>query len=454
MIRQVVDRREVQRYVEAVRSALKDPRLSEPAARAAMALPGTGDPQTKLRAALRDVEPELASSGEDTANVAPFISRDPIQSLLQSTLESRLRERGVREEDSGHRNPLGCLLHLIQSILHPVRYGPDDPDWVIDIAASMIERIADGTHSFNPLPAEHDIADNARIVIVGDWGTGIPRAQQVAKFMAEEVSEALAHGREAHVVHLGDIYYSGTEEEVRRHVLAASMWPVTSKQASAGVTSWSLNGNHDMYGGGFGYFETLLGDGRFLSQRSRDGRPTSFFRLRSPSWDFLALDTSWSENLLSTGFVGVLEDPQLDFAERVAGESERKLMLLSHHQPISVYDTEDLGPFLPKKLAPVLANGRTTAWLWGHEHRCMGFEEHLHVMFPRCIGHGGVPVLMEHRPDEPVPRPGLWEERGFSDYRGDHWGRMGFVVLDLDGERIGVRYRDEEGTTTRDEAFA
>ncbi len=455
MIRQVVDRREVQKYVEAVRTQLDDPRLHEPTARAAMALPGTSDPQTKLRGALRDVEPRLASSGADEANVAPFMSRDPIQSLLQSTLESKLRERGVPEEGSGHRGPLGCLLHLIESILHPVRFGPDDPDWVIDIAASMIERIAEGTHPFNPLPAEYEIADDARVVIVGDWGTGIPRAQQVAKFIAEEVADALAHGHEAHVVHLGDIYYSGTEEEVRRHVLAAGMWPVTSEQARAGVTSWSLNGNHDMYGGGFGYFQTLLGDPRFAKQSSPNGKPTSFFRLRSPSWDLLALDTSWSKDLLSIGFVGVLEDPQLGFAERVAGESERKLMLLSHHQPISVYDPEDtIGTILPAKLAPVLANERTTAWLWGHEHRCMGFEEELHVKFPRCIGHGGVPVLMEHKPGDPVPRPGLWEERGFSEYRGDNWGRMGFAVLDLEGPSMSVRYRDEEGTLTREEVFA
>jgi hypothetical protein len=454
MIRQVVDRREVQRYVEAVREQLDDPRLKDAAAHAASTFGDPSvDPVAKLRAALPAVEPELASSAADAANVAPFMSRDPIQSLLQSVLESKLRERGVPDEESGHRGVLAWLIHLIESILHPVRYGPDDPDWVIDVAASMLERLAEGTHRFNPLPAEHEIADDARIVIVGDWGSGVKRAQEVAKVIAEEVADALAHGREAHVVHLGDIYYSGTEEEVRRHVLAAGMWPVTVEQADAGVTSWSLNGNHDMYGGGFGYFQTLLGDRRFEKQRSPDNEPTSFFRLRSPSWDFVALDTSWNKQALSIGFIGVLEDPQLGFAERVAGESERKLMLLSHHQPVSVYDPEDIGTFLPKKLAPVLSDGRVTAWLWGHEHRCMGFEEHLDVKFPRCLGHGGVPVLMEHKPNEPVPPPGLWEERGFSQYRGDHWGRMGCAILDLDGERIEVHYRDEEGTTTREETI-
>jgi Calcineurin-like phosphoesterase len=422
MIKQVVDRGEMGRYVEALRDQLDAP-----------------------------VTEKLASSGADSADVAPFMSRDPMQSLLQSTLEDKLRERGVPGEAPKRRDFGAWLVHLIESILHPVRFGPDDPNWVIDVAAAVLERMAKGNHPFNPLPAEYEISDNARVVIVGDWGTGLPRAQEVAKFMAQEVSEALAEGRETHVIHLGDIYYSGLKGEVRRHVLAPGMWPVSDEQATAGVTSWSLNGNHDMYSGGFGYFETLLADERFAKQRSSDGKATSFFRLRSPSWDFVALDTSWDTDVLSPGFVGVLQDPQAEFAKRVADESARKLMLLSHHQLLSVYDKEDLGPTLEEKLAPVLDGGRVTAWLWGHEHRCMGFEEAKQIKYPRCIGHGGVPVLMEHKPGELIPAPGAWEEREFSEYRGEHWGRMGFAVLDLAGPEIKMRYRNELGLTPREE---
>jgi len=452
MIRQVIDRRELHRYVEAMRTQLAKPELRDAATRAANTIPGSGDPAAKLSAVLPQVEPELASSGGRVVQTVPYLSRDPFHSLLQSTLESKLRERGAREESYEHRCVLREIVRFVESLLHPVRYGPDDPEWVTEILAAVLERIARGTHQFNPQPAEREIGDDARVLIVGDWGTGLPRAQAVARLMAEEVADALAHGREAHVVHLGDVYYSGTEEEVRRHVLAADMWPVTAAQAAAGVTSWSLNGNHDMYGGGFGYFETLLGDERFASQRSPDGSATSFFRLRSPSWDLLALDTAWSPEVLSDGFVGVLQEPQAGYAAKVAGESARKLMLLSHHQPLSVYDTEDIGPTLRERLAPILHGERLTAWLWGHEHRCMGFAAAEGVKVPRCLGHGGVPVLA-HGPEVPVPPPGLWEERGFLKYRGDHWGRFGFAVLDLDGERIDMRYRDDQGTLTRRETI-
>ncbi len=453
MIRQVVDRGELHKYVEALRDQLGAQELQDAAARAADTFTGTGDPVAKLRAALPPVAPGLASSGGRKTSQVPFMSRDPIQSLMQSTLEGKLRERGVPGEAPKHRGPLSWLVHLIESILHPVRFGPDDPDWVIDVAGSVLDRLARGNHPFNPLPAEHEIADDARVVIVGDWGTGLPRAQEVAKIMAEEVTQALKEGREVHVVHLGDVYYSGMEEEVRRHVLAPEMWPVTLEQASGGVTSWSLNGNHDMYGGGFGYFKTLLGDERFSGQHSPDGKPTSYFRLHSSSWDIVGLDTAWDPNVLSLGMVGVLEDPQAAYVTHVAGESERKLMLLSHHQLLSVYDKEDLGPTLPAKLAPVLKGERVTAWLWGHEHRCMGFEEAEGVKVSRCIGHGGVPVLMAHTPEEQIPKPGLWQECGFSKYRGDHWGRMGCAILDFASERIKVRYRDERGATSREETI-
>jgi hypothetical protein len=452
MIEQAFDRRELQRYLANLRDNLDAPELREPAGRAAGVVAGEGDPTTKLRNSIRDVAPALASSGGDAADKVPFLARDPIQSLMQTSIESNLREQGVSDETPPLRELLSKIVHTVESLLHPVRFGPDDPDWIIRVGAAMLDRLAKGNHSFNPKPAIRTITDNARIVVVGDWGTGLPRARAVASYMADEVAQALAQGREVHVVHLGDVYYSGAEEEVQRNVLAPGLWPVTAEQARAGVTSWSLNGNHDMYGGGFGYFDRLLADERFSGQRSPGGATTSFFRLTSPSWEFVGLDTAWSTDVLSEGQKGVLQDPQAAFVSEVAGASDRKLMLLSHHQLISVYDADtDLGTELPAKLQPVLNSGRVTAWLWGHEHRCMGFDSNSGVRFPRCIGHGGVPVLMEHAAGDPIPAPGAWEERGFLDYDGDRWARFGFSILDLSAERIDVRYRDDQGALTRSE---
>ncbi len=231
-------------------------------------------------------------------------------------------------------------------------------------------------------------------------------------------------------------------------MLSDGLWPVSVEQSRAGVTSWSLNGNHDMYGGGWGYFETLLGDERFANQRAPDGTPTSFFRIKTPSWDLVGLDTAWDPRVLSLGHKGVLADPQAAVLREWATESDRKLMLLSHHQLVSSYDLGDVGTLLPRKLAPLLESRRIAAWLWGHEHRCMGFEEVLGVPFLRCIGHGGIPVQAGVE-SAVIPPPGLWQEFASFEENDTRWNNFGFTVLDLEGPQITVRYRNDQGTQTR-----
>ena len=63
------------------------------------------------------------------------------------------------------------------------------------------------------------MADDARLVVVGDWGTGLPRARDVAALMQDKIAEALAGSRQVHVLHLGDVYYSGLETEDQRRFL-------------------------------------------------------------------------------------------------------------------------------------------------------------------------------------------------------------------------------------------
>lgn len=452
MIRQAFDPGVLQDYVTAVRGSLDKPELRGSADRAASVIEGEGDAVTKLMSQIpSQVTPGLGSSGSRHGDPTLYISRDPVHSLIQSTLEENLRAEGVPDVTE-HRSRLERILDKLRSLT--VRFGPHDPDWVTKIAQGVLDRLSQGNHAFNPEPAEYKIKGDARVIIVGDWGTGLDRARAVAGFMAEEIVGALAQGREAHVIHLGDVYYSGLPGEVQRNFLAPGLWPVSLDQSRQGVTSWSLNGNHDMYGGGHGYFTTLLGDERFSRQRSPNDSTTSFFRLTSPAWEIVGLDTSWAEDVLARGFVGVLEDPQGQYVAKVAAESDRKLMLLTHHQFVSAYSPEDLGPTLSDKLGPVLGNGRVSAWIWGHEHRCMGFQADHGVPFMRCIGHGGVPVPMDGPPDRPIPAPGEWEERDCVTLLGKNWRRFGFAVFDFDGPQAQVRYRNDVGAQVRCETLS
>jgi hypothetical protein len=391
------------------------------------------------------------------------MSRAPIVSLLQTSLEDEARASDLVHTPE-HKGPFGHIVGVIESIkrfveehIDPVKFSTADPDWVTKIAAATLDRLAKGNHPFNKAPAEYEVTVPAfRVVVVGDWGSGLPRACQVAQLMAGEVADARAHGTPVHVVHLGDVYYSGDPVEVQRRVLAEGMWPVSAEDAAAGVTSWSLNGNHDMYGGGWGYFDTLLADERFKNQRSPDGKTTSFFRIRTPAWDLVGLDTSWDEEVLSEGQKGVLADPQATIVAEWASEAHaagRGLMLLSHHQLVSAYDHGDLGEVLPTKLGPLLDRGLVSAWLWGHEHRCMGFTGVHGVPVARCIGHGGIPVQLSSATGTPPP-PGEWIETGSFAENGCDWHRFGFAVLDFDGRDILIRYRDDAGTETRRETIS
>jgi len=458
VIADYLSRNEIVGYVAALRDKVASGELDGHAAAASKAI---GQDPDNARAAILAALPAdgagAASSGGEHVNL-PFFSRDPAVSLMQSSLEVEARKHDLVHESQMHRlrrRIVGVLEELKELV--PEKFSTRDPEWITRIGEATLERLAQGNHPFNAQPAEYEITgDDARIVLVGDWGSGLRHARAVSALMAKEVTDALSAGRSVHVIHLGDVYYSGVAEEVRLRVLADGMWPVTKAQAKAGVTSWSLNGNHDMYGGGWGYFDTLLGDERFAHQHSpHDGKPTSYFRIRTPTWDLVGLDTSWDPVVLSKGLQGVLADPQAArVSDWAADLGRRKLMLLSHHQYVSSYDLGDIGQVLPHKLQTLLEGNHVDAWLWGHEHRCMGFKAAQGmqgVPFMRCIGHGGVPIPATAK--GAIPSPGLWQIPQADDHDGifeEHdarWNRFGFAVLDFDGPRLTIRYRNDQGHT-------
>lgn len=442
MLSAASNRRQLRAHLEGVRAALDNPSLHGDVAAAAERLPGAGAPRDKV-ASLLDVDIEHSQAISLRAMQPPYLARAPVTSLVQSHIEEARSLHGIEPE---HPESL-CwrILHVIERALHmsPGTFTREDPDWYVAIAQGVLEHIANGNAPFNEVPAEHALEDDARLVVVGDWGTGLQRARDVAEQMSVTVTEALDAGRQVHVIHLGDVYYSGMEGEDQERFL--DYWPVTDDQAAAGVSSWCLIGNHDMYSGGFGYFGTILADRRFASQRSPDGTPTSYFRLRGTAWDFVGLDTAWDRNVLADGRAGVLEEPQGDYVRDVAAESTRKLALLSHHPMVSAYDAHDLDPILGAKLGSVLTDNRIRAWWWGHEHRAITYEAAGGVQYPRCVGNGGVPMPPDADPG-PSVRPAItWHSTRTKREHGRKWTRAGFAVLDLDADRIRVQYIDDDG---------
>jgi len=228
------------------------------------------------------------------------------------------------------------------------------------------------------------IPNQARLALFGDWGSGRYGAPVLAGTIGR------MPGRLDAVIHLGDTYYSGTENEVASHLLA--VWPRRTD-----ARGFTLNGNHEMYGGGIGYFQAL----------AQLGQPSSYFALRNDDWLIVALDTAYDNHSLHGN--------QADWLTGLAQTAgPRRIVLLSHHQPFSAF--EKSGPALVQALGTLLNGGRIHAWYWGHEHRLALYEPHpAWGLLGRCVGHGGYPYFK-------VANPGAWD--ALTGDSGSQWLRI------------------------------
>src|ERR1700761_7917238 len=103
----------------------------------------------------------------------------------------------------------------------------------------------------------------------------------------------------------------------------------------------------------------------------------------------VGLDTAYVDHSLNAEQLGWLSNI-LKAPER----QNKKLVLLSHHQPFSLIETQ--GPNVISFLRLLLDAGRIHAWYWGHEHRCVIYDPHpTWKLAGRCIGHGGFPYFRD-----------------------------------------------------------
>jgi 3',5'-cyclic AMP phosphodiesterase CpdA len=320
-----------------------------------------------------------------------------------------------------------------------------DYHWVTDFLTELATHIVRRVFFAIPAggPATVPLAPDARLVLVGDWGTGEGVALAVAEQMRRQIDAA--GNREVHVVHLGDVYYAGTRWEARNRFL--DHWPVRQDEVDR-VRSWCLNGNHDMYAAGEGLFDVILADGRFRLQHTARGRRTSEFHLRNDDWDVAGLDTAWRFHPTDvSGQVGHLELRQRRWLTTRLVGSARRRMLMTHHQPFTQRGGAivDSGNLL-SVTAALRVERAIDAWFWGHEHKLIAYAARSGVGYGVCMGHGAV----LEAPATAPPAAGAAEYPAtFRDADGDEWRMPGFTVVDLDGPRATVRYLDMHGAEWR-----
>jgi hypothetical protein len=404
-----------------------------------------GDPQRVQRAPTR--------TGPAAAAPPPvvYLSRKPSVSQFMSVITHCF-------EESLTSPPLERLLHLsalehlwqdLERLSEELRarfreFGPCDIGFIqtklYQLAASITPG---GLHPFSQRPPVAPLADKAAIILLGDWATGLPQARNVSARIAEQLA-AIGPDTEIHVVHLGDTYYSGLEDECRRRFL--DLWPVAP---GSRAKSWTLAGNHDMYSGGHGYFEVLLADPRFAHQER-----CSYFAIANRSWQIVGLDSAYKDPDR-----GSLQEPQAEWLKaRVGEDSSRGTILLTHHQPFSAY--EDVETPLPGEVDAAVAPNKLSAWFWGHEHRCLVYnpgdetEKYKDVaMYEAVVGHGGVPTMRQSLSPEESKRETSWTFDDYYEVGDEQWMLGGFAVIQVDGERASVQYYDEYGKTRRSEGL-
>ncbi len=303
----------------------------------------SGGAEEKYNRAVEKIEEETRKAG---ANVLITV-----QDRETSVLQSRIAERGAAGpplEAGGIEAQFGEGLT-----------GGDWWGWI----SSVFDHVGKNEwHAIKRPPNDKvgTFADAGRIAAVADWGTNLYGAPVSAASIRKT-------GGYEMLLHLGDIYYSGTDTETKQRFMDA--WP-----KDAGKVSRALNGNHEMYSGGFAYFDKIL---------PHFQQPSSYFAVQNSHWLLVGLDTAHTDHGLDAQQTAWLKSV-------VQQAAPRKVILFSHHQPFSRLDKQ--GPKLQAALADLFQKKKIAAWYWGHEHDCIIYDRHPQSgLLGRCIGHGGIP---------------------------------------------------------------
>jgi hypothetical protein len=238
--------------------------------------------------------------------------------------------------------------------------------------------------------AVEEIKDNCKIALVGDWGTG----QEPAKIVLERIR---AHDPDI-IIHLGDIYYSGTRYEAENYFVKLFEAVFGTSGANTRPRVLTMAGNHDMYAGGAGYYWLL----------PKLGQRASFFCLHNRNWRFIAVDTGYNDHdpMTVNTTATRLQDRELEWLRaQVARANGAKTILLSHHPLFSAFEDINGKPVndaLLEQVHDLLP--QVTAWFWAHEHNLVIYREYLNI-HARLVGHGAFPVGIAELlpPKHPIP---------------------------------------------------
>jgi len=212
-----------------------------------------------------------------------------------------------------------------------------------------------------------------KVVLIGDWGTHM--TDNVAM-----LRQALKKFSPDAIIHLGDIYYSGTRRECTENVVGV-VDALVAELRIRRPPFFTLPGNHDYYSGGRGFYEML---GRVNAELPGREQKASYFCLRTADdrWQFLGMDTGYNDrHPISHDVAPALVPSEAEWHRDKLKHFGGTTVLLSHHQLFTARERLNSGarPWLNENLHATFEPyfDRVAAWFWGHEHNLILFRDNL-----------------------------------------------------------------------------
>ncbi len=313
-----------------------------------------------------------AALAENEGHPAGQAAASSVEQAVEAEAKQYIRGLIARYGDLDWRGWLSCLFQYIRYSFE-ARF-PQYNDWRKQSPASLSYGVID-----------YRLPSTCKVLLIGDWAT----------HMTDNVAllrQALKKLQPDAIIHLGDVYYSGTWQECRQNVLDV----VDALVAELKITRppfFALPGNHDYYSGGRGFYQMI---GEINKTLPGCEQKASYFCLRTADdrWQFLGMDTSYNDrNPINTSRPGLVHSEiawHYDKLDQFPGTT----VLLSHHQLVSAKEVLHPGgrlPCLNTKLQKIFHPyfDRVAAWFWGHEHCLIMFEDNLPLT--------GVPPLRKGR---------------------------------------------------------
>jgi hypothetical protein len=254
-----------------------------------------------------------------------------------------------------------------------------------------------GQGIYNTLP------ENCTIALLADWATGATPALSVLQQAVAQPSQPAGAQKPNLLIHLGDVYYAGSVAECTDFFVTA----VTNAVPGAFTSTfpvYAIPGNHEYYWGADGFVSSI---------RKATGQEGSYWCLRNSAWQIVALDTGYNDRdpfTVTTNTTYLPADQVAWLADVMS--SGLPTILLTHHQLYSAVssvgaDTTADPPVLygiNQKLHDQIAvpyGSQIVVWLWGHEHNTVIFNPQAGLPVGRCIGSGGIPMLLDQYPYRP-----------------------------------------------------